>query len=124
MQCTKCGSETKPVSGVSKKTGKPWSGNGCLNTACRNIDFNNSYNKPSAVLPKSTSTAQTTVINPHQFIPHKVTELSRECCLDNAVKLAMHVCKPEGETAGVVMMAEVDAYYKSLLNLLNGNEEI
>jgi hypothetical protein len=115
--CSACGGATKMLSGISKKNGKPWSGNGCLNPACRNIDFNRSYSAPV-----SASSAKTTVIT-QKPVQQKMDELINTDVLKGAIKLAMHTCKPEGETAGVIMIAEVDAYYRSLLNILKNEEK-
>lgn len=37
MECSVCGSQdTKPVSGISKKTGKPWKAYDCNEPQCKN----------------------------------------------------------------------------------------
>ena len=40
--CSVCGGDTKMLSGISKKNGKPWTGFKCLDQACNNMDFQKS----------------------------------------------------------------------------------
>lgn len=116
MSCSKCGGNQNAVSGVSKKNGKPWSGMKCVK--CYNIDFNNTRQDPvTQILNKQIPEAKVDS-------KHIKNELLNECVLDNAVKLAIHTCKPEGALANVTMITEVQTYYENLLKIINNEPEI
>lgn len=66
----------------------------------------------------------TKALNNSPAVSKAKNELLNECVLDNAVKLAIHTCKPEGGLANVTMITEVQTYYENLLKIISNEPEI
>jgi len=93
--CSKCGSETKMLSGISKKNGKPWTGFKCQ--ACGNMDFQKSNQNISPQIKKQTPTNEPEILRLLLDIVRRLDELKAICEIKNQIFKGSTLVKPKEE---------------------------